>query len=85
MLTNIILIFVCVIMGIFAVCAFLMAQAARKDRYNAQKALDEVYEHAEKTAEIITEANKTKEDARTGNHERDFNFMANKLHNLASK
>ena len=85
MIKTIIYILVCVLMGAFAVCSFIMACAARKDRYKAQKELDEVYEHAEKAAEIITEATKTKADARTGNHERDFNYMADKLHHYANK
>lgn len=42
-------------------------------------------EKAEKAADITTEANKTKAGAHTGNHERDFNFMANKLHDIANK
>lgn len=42
-------------------------------------------EEAEKAADITTEANETKAGARTGNHERDFNYMADKLHDIANK
>ena len=85
MLKTIILIFVCVLMGILAVCAFIMAQAEKKERYKIQKKLDEVYENEEHTAEIISNANKTKADARTGDHSSDVNYMAGKLHDYAHK
>lgn len=85
MLKTIILIIICVLMGFFAVCAFIMAQAEKKERYKIQKQLDEVYEHEEHTAEIISNANKTKADARTGDHSTDVKFMADKLHDYAKK
>ena len=85
MLKTIILIFVCVLMGILAVCAFLMAQAEKKERYKIQKKLDEVDEHEEHAAEIISNANKTKADARTGDHSADIKYMADKLHDYAQK
>lgn len=85
MLKTIILFIVCVLMGIFAVCAFIMAQAEKKERYKIQKQLDEVYEHEEHTAEIISNANKTKADARTGDHSADIKYMADKLHDYAKK
>lgn len=85
MLKTIILIFACVLMGFFAVCAFIMAQAEKKERYKIQKQLDEVYEHEKDAAEIISNANKTKADARTGKHSTDIKFMADKLHDYAKK
>ena len=85
MIKTIILFIVCVLMGFFAVCAFIMAQAEKKERYKIQKQLDEVYEHEEHTAEIISNANKTKADARTGDHSADIKCMADKLHNYANK
>ena len=85
MLKTIILIFVCVLIGILAVCAFIMAQAEKKERLKIQKQLNEVYEHEEHTAEIISKANKTKADARTGDHSADIKCMADKLHNYANK
>lgn len=85
MLKTIILIFACVLMGFFAVCAFIMAQAEKKERYKIQKQLNEVYEHEKDAAEIISNANKTKADARTGKHSTDIKFMADKLHDYAKK
>ena len=85
MLKTIILITVCVLMGFFAVCAFIMAQAEKKERYKIQKQLDEVYEHEEHAAKIISNANKTKADARTGDHSADIKYMADKLHDYAQK
>lgn len=85
MLKTIILVTVCVLMGFFAVCAFIMAQAEKKERYKIQKQLKEVYEHEKDAAEIISNANKTKADARTGKHSTDIKFMADKLHDYAKK
>ena len=85
MIKTIILIFVCVLMGILAIRAFLMAQAEKKERYKIQKQLDEVYKHEEHTSEIISNSNKTKADARTGNHSADIKYMADKLHDYANK
>lgn len=85
MLKTIILIFVCVLMGIFAVCAFLMARTEKKERRKIQNELNEVKKHEEHTSEIISKANKTKADARTGDHSADIKCMADKLHNYANK
>ena len=85
MLKTIILFIVCVLMGIFAVCAFLMAQAEKKERRKIQNELNEVKKHEEHAAEIISNANKTKADARTGDHSVDIKYMADKLHDYAQK
>ena len=85
MLKAIILIFVCVLMGILAVCAFIMAQAEKKERRKIQNELNEVKKHEEHAAEIISNANKTKADARTGDHSVDIKNMADKLHDYAQK
>ena len=45
MLKTIILFIVCVLMGILAVCAFLMAQAEKKERRKIQNELNEVKKH----------------------------------------
>ena len=78
MLINIIavLMLLCVI---FCICfaVKILREAKKTEKQNAET-------EARKN-EAITEANKTKADARTGNHERDFNFMADKLHHLANK
>ena len=85
MLKTIILIFVCVLIGILVVCAFLMAQAEKKERRKIQNELKEVKKHEEHAAEIISNANKTKADARTGDHSVDIKYMADKLHDYAKK
>ena len=85
MLKTIILIFACVLMGFFAVCAFIMAQAKKKERRKIQNELNEVKKHEEHAAEIISKANKTKADARTGDHSADIKYMADKLHDYAQK
>ena len=85
MLKTIILFIVCVLMGIFAICAFIMAQAEKKERRKIQNELNEVKKHEEHTAEIISNANKTKADARTGDHSVDIKYMADKLHDYAQK
>ena len=85
MLKTIILFIVCVLMGIFAICAFIMAQAEKKERRKIQNELNEVKKHEEHAAEIISNANKTKADARTGDHSADIKYMADKLHDYANK
>ena len=85
MLKTIILITVCVLMGFFAVCAFIMAQAEKKERRKIQNELNEVKKHEEHAAEIISNANKTKADARTGDHSADIKYMADKLRDYANK
>lgn len=89
MLKTIIYIIACVLicglMGIFAVLAFIIAHEEKKERYKIQNELNEVYEHEEKAAEIIGNANKTKANARTGDHSADIKYMADKLHDYANK
>ena len=41
-------------------------------------------ENAQHTADIITKAEKIKNDANTGNHSDDLHTMANQLHNYAN-
>ena len=85
MLKTIILIFVCVLMGILAVCAFLMAQAEKKERRKIQNEINEENKHEEHAPDIISNANKTKADARTGDHSADIKYMADKLRDYANK
>ena len=85
MLKTIILFIVCVLMSINAICAFIMAQAEKKERRKIQNELNEVKKHEEHAAEIISKANKTKADARTGDHSADIKYMADKLHDYAQK
>lgn len=85
MIKEIILIGICVIMGILAICAFLMAHSEKKERYRTEKELEEVIGNENKMAEAVTEANRTKSNARTGNHSADIKYMSDKLHDYANK
>lgn len=85
MLKTIILISACVISGLIAVCAFCIAEAERRESKKQQKELNTIYEKMEQSAEITAEANKTKADARTGDHSADIKYMADKLHDYAKK
>lgn len=71
-----------VIMAIFTASAFIFALAEKHERKQQEK---ETKENEERAAEIITEANKTKAEARTGDHKRDIDYMASKLHDYATK
>ncbi len=75
---------VIVVVILFAVSSFLLAQVYRKEIKTKDKELKEARENAERTAEIITDANKTKADARTGDRMRDLDYMANKLHDYSA-
>lgn len=82
---TILLIIICVLMAVFAIGAFILAQEEKKRRKQTEKKIMEAYERENKAAEIITESNKTKAAANTGNINNDINFMANKLHDYANK
>lgn len=81
-MSNFTLIVVLVIMAFFAIGSFIIAIAEKRARIKEEK---ENKEHDKKAAEIITQANETKEAARSGNHGRDLNYMAGKLHDYATK
>ena len=66
----------------FAITAFVVACEQSAEFHRKEK---EIKAEEEKTNEIIADANNTKADARTGDHERDFNYMADKLHEFAKK
>ncbi len=85
MIYAIIAVILCGLLGLLAVGAFIIAHEEKKKRHEAENKLNEAYKHEEQTADTITEANKTKADARTGDHERDINYMAGKLHDYAHK
>ncbi len=82
---NVILIGISIFFGFVLIIALFIAQDEKKERRKIENELNEVKEHEQHAVEIITEANQTKEDARTGDHKRDFNFMADKLHDLANR
>ena len=85
MVKYILLVIICILSGAFAICAFFMAQGEKKERIKTENKLNEVYKHEEHAAEIISNANKTKADARTGDHSADIEYMADKLHDYANK
>ena len=60
------------------------AEAVQKAA-DANKQAEEVKEHADKATEITADANKIKADARTGDHSGDVAFMADKLHEYATR
>ena len=78
-----IIITACVLL--FGVGAFYLATKERTERKETEKKLAEAYDHETKAAEIITEANKTKAEANSGDIDNDLNYMAGKLHDLAKK
>lgn len=79
------LIIVCIILAFTLTFLIFFTSKALKDTKELEKEIIKANENAENAAEITTEANKTKADARTGDHEHDFNFMADKLHDFANK
>ena len=74
-----------VLIILFSIGSCYAALKERAARKQAEKENREARKKAETTVEIIAEANKTKADARTGDHERDLDFMARKLHDYANK
>ncbi len=70
---------------LFAGGSFYVASKERKERKQAEKELKEKKENEQKAAEIISEANDTKNDAISGDIDNDLNYMAGKLHEYASK
>lgn len=66
----------------FALYTELKADAREK---RAEKKEREAAENGERIADKITEANKIKQNANTGNFDNDFNYIAGKLHEYAKK
>ena len=56
-----------------------------KARKQLDKELKEVRNGEFKKMDIISKADKTKADARTGDHSADIKYMADKLHHYANK
>ena len=85
MINSIISILAIIFFGLFAAGSCYAAFKEHAARKQAEKDLREIKENAENMADIITEANKTKADAHSGNHDNDFLYIANKLHDYANK
>lgn len=73
---------ICGLVVAFAITAFVVACEQSAEVRRKEK---EIKAEEERINEITTEANNTKANARTGDHERDFNYMADKLHEFAKK
>ena len=69
------------IIVMFGGLAFYLADEEKRQRKQIEKELQEAKENEKRKAE----ANKTKADARTGDHERDLNYMADRLHEYANR
>lgn len=67
----------------FGIGSFYLATKTRKENKALENEIKEARENEQKTAEIITEANKTKAEANSGDIDNDLNYMAGKLHDLA--
>lgn len=69
----------------FGIGAFILANERKQRAQEEKEKREEIEKHEETVINTITEANKTKADARSGNHSRDLDYMANKLHDYANK
>lgn len=76
---------ICIIITMFGGFAFYLAGKENRERKELEQEILERTEFARKQQEATAQANETKADARTGDHERDFNFMADKLREYAKK
>lgn len=81
-MTNIVLFAICAFFGFFSIGSCIVAERERSERKQAEK---EARENAKKAAKIITEANKTKAEASRGDIGSNLDYMANKLHEYATK
>ena len=72
----------CVIIGLFGIAAFLFACEQQREWRKAEKQIEA---EEKKVNETLTEASNTKSEARTGDHKRDIDFMADVLHDYATK
>lgn len=80
-MSTMILIAIGAIIVMFGGLAFYLADEEKRQRKQIEKELQEAKENEKRKAE----ANKTKADARTGDHERDLNYMADRLHEYANR
>ena len=72
----------CGIVAVFGIAAFLFVCEQQRQWRKAEK---QIKAEEKKANEIITDAENKKADARTGDHERDINYMADVLHDYANK
>lgn len=69
--------------GVLAVGGMFINYERKKHEREKERIKKEGAENAQHTADIITEAEKIKQEANTGSHSDDLHTMANQLHNYA--
>ena len=69
--------------GVLAVGGMVLNNERKKHQREKERIRNEGAENARHTADIITEAEKIKQNANTGNHPNDLHTMADQLHNYA--
>lgn len=79
---NVFLIILCIFLAITTITAIWITYKTNREFEKIDK---EIKDEEKKKNDIITNANNTKAEVRTGDHERDFNNIANKLHEFANK
>ena len=70
---------------IAAACATALVTERIRNEREKRRIRQEGAENAERTAQAIERANMDKSEVRTGDHGRDLDTMARKLHDYASK
>lgn len=79
---NVFLIILCIFLAITTITAIWITYKTNREFEKIDK---EIKDEEKKKNDIITNANNTKAEVRTGDHECDFNNIANKLHEFANK
>lgn len=69
--------------GVLAIGRTALKAERKRHEREENRIRQEGAENAQHTADIITEAEKIKNDANTGNHSNDLHTMAEQLHNYA--
>lgn len=82
---KLLFIFNAVIFILFILIITIMFVYLRIVKNQHKKEKEEIMKHEENVAEIITEANKQKEAARSNNASDDINYMAKRLHEFANR
>lgn len=80
-MATVIIILICLIVCMFGGFAFYLAGEEKRQRKQLEKEIQEAKENERQKQE----ANKTKADARTGDHKRDLDYMANRLQEYAHR
>lgn len=70
--------------GVLAVDGMFLNYERKQHRRETEQLKKEGAENAQHTADIITEAEKIKNNANTGNHSNDLHTMADQLHHYAN-